>query len=208
MSWMYAYAGLQAVNTISNFAMGRKQNKQYLQKLHQDRLLTKLTTISNTNTILDQMAEEEANNITINSNAGFDGFDSGSFKAIHKRTETAGRKDISNVEMSNAIALEGINGSIKNLNFNMRMNELMLATDLGSLAYSTNNYMKDQTVLEGAKNTQLKELEKLNAETKKATTRMKDYYQSSIRKNASIRKNELRYQMGTLNFGVNQRRVK
>ena len=26
--------------------------------------------------------------------------------------------------------------------------------------------------------------------------------------NANIRKNQLRYQMGTLNFGVNQRRVK
>ncbi len=196
------YTGAQSLNTLFSFAGGRRQSKNYLQQLHTDRLLTQLNTKANTNNVLDEIASITANNISAVSNANYDAFDSGSFKAIQERVETAGQKEIDNIELSNQIALSSIDTSLKNLKFNMRMNELKLLTDIGTTVFSTNQYMKDQRVLEQSRKQQLKELTNIRNETIKQTERMNRYYK------AQRMKTQMRYQMGTLNFGVNERRTR
>ena len=75
----------QGSNILFSFIGNRKQNKQYLQQLQTDRLLTQRNTKANTNLVLDEIEEATANNISAVSNANYDAFDSGSYKAIQKR---------------------------------------------------------------------------------------------------------------------------
>jgi hypothetical protein len=178
----YIYAGVKGLETLFGFSMGRRQDKSYLQKLHQDRLLTRLNTVSNTNTILDTLKSAQSDNITIAGTANYHAFDSASFKAIQKRMTTLAEKDITNLEMTNQIAISGINTSIKNLNFNMRLSEFKLIADLGTLAYSANYYVKDQTVEKAVRKAEIKKLNKIYSETKRQGRLMSDFYQIGYNK--------------------------
>jgi len=192
----------QGSNILFGFIGNRKQNKQYLQQLQTDRLLTQRNTKANTNLVLDQIEEATANNISAVSNANYDAFDSGSYKAIQKRLDDAGDKQLDNIELSNQLALNDIDNSLKNLADNMRMNELKLITDLGTTVFSTNKYMKDQRVLENYRKKQLEELAKIKADTKKNTSLMTSYYKTETNKA------NMRYRMGTLNFSVGRTRTR
>jgi len=192
----------QGSNILFSFIGKRKQNKQYLHQLQTDRLLTQRNTKANTNLVLDEIEAATANNISAVSNANYDAFDSGSYRAIQKRLDDAGDKQLDNIELSNQLALNDIDNSLKNLADNMRMNELKLITDLGTTVYSTNTYMKDQRVLENSRAKQLDELAKIKAATRKNTTLMTNLYKSEMNRS------RLRYQMGTLNFGVGANRVR
>jgi len=192
----------QGSNMLFGFIGNRKQNKQYLQQLQTDRLLTQRNTKANTNSVLDQIEEATANNISAVSNANYDAFDSGSYKAIQKRLDDAGDKQLDNIELSNQLALNDIDNSLKNLADNMRMNELKLITDLGTTVFSTNKYMKDQRVLENYRTKQLEELAKIKAATKKNTSLMTSYYKTETNKA------NMRYRMGTLNFSVGRTRTR
>ena len=192
----------QGSNILFGFIGNRKQNKQYLQQLQTDRLLTQRNTKANTNLVLDQIEEATANNISAVSNANYDAFDSGSYKAIQKRLDDAGDKQLDNIELSNQLALNDIDNSLKNLADNMRMNELKLITDLGTTVFSTNKYMKDQRVLENYRTKQLEELAKIKADTKKNTSLMTSYYKTETNKA------NMRYRMGTLNFSVGRTRTR
>lgn len=166
----------QGANTLFGFAMGRRQDKAYLQKLHQDKLLTRYNTVSNTNVILDNLASLQADNITMAGTANYNTFDSASFKAIEKRMTALADKDIKNLEMNNQIAISGINTSISNLNFNMRMKEFKLIADLGTIAASSNYYMKDKSVEIATRNAEITKLNKINAEIKRQGRITRGYY--------------------------------
>ena len=172
----------QGANTLFGFAMGRRQDKAYLQKLHQDKLLTRLNTVSNTNIILDNLKSLQADNQTIAGTANYHAFDSASFKAIQKRMTSLAEKDIKNLEMTNAIAISGIDTSLKNLNFNMRLSEFKLIADLGTLGYSENNYVKDQAIEEAVRKAEIKKLNKIYAETKRQGRIMSNYYKQGYNK--------------------------
>ena len=167
----------QGANTLFGFAMGRRQDKAYLQKLHQDKLLTRYNTVSNTNVILDNLASLQADNITMAGTANYNTFDSASFKAIEKRMTALADKDIKNLEMNNQIAISGINTSISNLNFNMRMKEFKLIADLGTIAASSNYYMQDKSVEIATRNAEIAKLNKINAEIKRQGRITSAYYQ-------------------------------
>ena len=167
----------QGANTLFGFAMGRRQDKAYLQKLHQDKLLTRYNTVSNTNIILDNLASLQADNITMAGTANYNTFDSASFKAIEKRMTALADKDIKNLEMNNQIAISGINTSISNLNFNMRMKEFKLIADLGTIAASSNYYMQDKSVEIATRNAEIAKLNKINAEIKRQGRITSAYYQ-------------------------------
>ena len=166
----------QGANTLFGFAMGRRQDKAYLQKLHQDKLLTRYNTVSNTNVILDNLASLQADNITMAGTANYNTFDSASFKAIEKRMTALADKDIKNLEMNNQIAISGINTSISNLNFNMRMKEFKLIADLGTIAASSNYYMQDKSVEIATRNAEIAKLNKINAEIKRQGRITRGYY--------------------------------
>ena len=167
----------QGANTLFGFAMGRRQDKAYLQKLHQDKLLTRYNTVSNTNVILDNLTSLQADNITMAGTANYNTFDSASFKAIEKRMTALADKDIKNLEMNNQIAISGINTSISNLNFNMRMKEFKLIADLGTIAASSNYYMQDKSVEIATRNAEIAKLNKINAEIKRQGRITSAYYQ-------------------------------
>jgi|TARA_R100000501_G_C2627956_1_gene122014 hypothetical protein len=172
----YIYAGVKGLDTLFGFTMGRRQDKSYLQKLHQDKLLTRLNTVSNTNIILDNLKSLQADNQTIAGTANYHAFDSASFKAIQKRMTSLAEKDIKNLEMTNAIAISGIDTSLKNLNFNMRLSEFKLIADLGTLGYSANHYVKDQAIEEAIRKAEIKKLNKIYAEIKKQGRITRGYY--------------------------------
>jgi hypothetical protein len=172
----FIYAGLQGANTLFGFVQGRRQDKAYLQKLHQDKLLTRYNTVSNTNVILDNLASLQADNITMAGTANYNTFDSASFKAIEKRMTALADKDIKNLEMNNQIAISGINTSISNLNFNMRMKEFKLIADLGTIAASSNYYMQDKSVEIATRNAEIAKLNKINAEIKRQGRITRGYY--------------------------------
>jgi hypothetical protein len=172
----YIYAGVKGLETLFGFSMGRRQDKSYLQKLHQDKLLTRYNTVSNTNVILDNLASLQADNITMAGTANYNTFDSASFRAIEKRMTSLADKDIKNLEINNQIAISGINTSISNLNFNMRMKEFQLVADLGTLAVSSHYYMKDQTTEIATRNAELEKLNKINAEIKRQGRITRGYY--------------------------------
>ena len=167
----------QGANTLFGFAMGRRQDKAYLQKLHQDKLLTRYNTVSNTNVILDNLASLQADNITMAGTANYNTFDSASFKAIEKRMTTLADKYIKNLEINNQIEISGINTSISNLNFNMRMKEFKLIADLGTIAASSNYYMQDKSVEIATRNAEIAKLNKINAEIKRQGRITSAYYQ-------------------------------
>ncbi|SVA15923.1 uncharacterized protein METZ01_LOCUS68777, partial [marine metagenome] len=150
-------------SSLFGFSMGRREDKTHLQKLHQDKLLTRYNTVSNTNTILDTLKSAQSDNITVAGTANYHAFDSASFKAIQKRMTTLADKDIKNLELTNEIAISGINTSISNLNFNMRMKEFQLVADLGTIAVSSHYYMKDQATEIATRNAEIAKLNKINA---------------------------------------------
>jgi len=172
----YIYAGVKGLDTLFGFTMGRRQDKSYLQKLRQDKLLTRYNTVSNTNVILDNLASLQADNITMAGTANYNTFDSASFRAIEKRMTSLADKDIKNLEINNQITISGINTSISNLKFNMRMKEFQLVADLGTLAVSSHYYMKDQTTEIATRNAELEKLNKINAEIKKQGRITRGYY--------------------------------
>ena len=172
----------KGANTLFGFAMGRRQDKSYLQKLHQDKLLTRYNTISNTNLVLDNLASLQADNITLAGTANYNTFDSASFKAIEKRMTALADKDIKNLEMNNAIAISGINTSIKNLKFNMKMKEFKLVAELGTIAASTNYYMQDQSLEIATRKAELEKLNKINSEIKRQGKIMSNYYKQGYNK--------------------------
>jgi len=178
----YIYAGFKGLDTLFGFTMGRRQDKSYLQKLRQDKLLTQLNTVSNTNVILDNLKSLQADNETIAGTANYHAFDSASFKAIQKRMTSLADKDIKNLEMTNAISISGIDTSLKNLKFNMRLSEFELIADLGTLGYSANHYVKDQAIEKAVRKAELKKLNKIYAETKRQGKIMSNYYKQGYNK--------------------------
>ena len=178
----YIYAGLQGVDTLFGFTMGRREDKTYLQKLHQNKLLTRYNTVSNTNTVLDALKSAQSDNITVAGTANYHAFDSASFKAIQKRMTTLAEKDITNLEMTNQIAISGIDTSIKNLNFNMRLKEFKLIADLGTIGYSANYYMNDQATEKAIRKAEIKKLNKIYEKTKRQTSLMSTFYNRQYNK--------------------------
>jgi len=180
--WLVASAAMSVGSSFMGFSMGRREDKTHLQKLHQDKLLTRYNTVSNTNTILDTLKSAQSDNITVAGTANYHAFDSASFKAIQKRMTTLADKDIKNLELTNEIAISGINTSISNLNFNMRMKEFKLLMDVGSTVASTNYYMKDQATEAATRQAEIVKLNKINAEIIRQGKLMSNYYQKGYNK--------------------------
>jgi len=175
--WLVAGAAMSVGSSFLGFSMGRREDKTHLQKLHQDKLLTRYNTVSNTNTVLDALKSAQSDNITVAGTANYHAFDSASFKAIQKRMTTLAEKDITNLELTNQIAISGINTSISNLNFNMKMKEFKFFMDIGSTVASTNYYMKDQTIEVAAKQAEILKQSKIKAEIERQGRIMSGYYQ-------------------------------
>ena len=180
--WLVASAAMSVGSSFMGFSMGRREDKTHLQKLHQDKLLTRYNTVSNTNTILDTLKSAQSDNITVAGTANYHAFDSASFKAIQKRMTTLADKDIKNLELTNEIAISGINTSISNLNFNMRMKEFKLLMDVGSTVASTNYYMKDQATEAATRQAEIVKLNKINAEIIRQGKLMSNYYRKGYNK--------------------------
>jgi hypothetical protein len=180
--WLVAGAAMSVGSSFLGFSMGRREDKTHLQKLHQDKLLTRYNTVSNTNTILDTLKSAQSDNITVAGTANYHAFDSASFKAIQKRMTTLAEKDITNLELTNQIAISGINTSISNLNFNMRMKEFKLFMDIGSTVASTNYYMKDQATEVAAKQAEIVRQNKIKAEVARQGRIMSNYYKQGYNK--------------------------
>jgi len=180
--WLIASAAMSVGSSLFGFSMGRREDKTHLQKLYQDKLLTRYNTVSNTNTILDTLKSAQSDNITVAGTANYHAFDSASFKAIQKRMTTLADKDITNLELTNQIAISGINTSISNLNFNMRMKEFKLLMDVGSTVASTNYYMKDQATEAATRQAEIVKLNKINAEIIRQGKLMSNYYQKGYNK--------------------------
>ena len=151
---------MQTGQTLINFPLQRKAQKQTLQKLHTNKLLAKLNGESTANQINNISEETLANNYTIASTGGYAPMDSASFRAIQERVETQRDKDINMNKISTNMAVNEINNSLKNLKDQMLMSEINLVTDLGSIYYSHKNYTKNKGIEEAYRNKQLKELEK------------------------------------------------
>ena len=150
---------MQTGQTLINFPLQRKAQKQTLQKLHTNRLLAKLNGESTANQINNISEETLANNYTIASTGGYAPMDSASFQAIQERVETTRDKDISMNKISTNMAVNDINNSLKNLKDQMLMSELNLITDMGSIYYSHKNYTKNKGIEEAYRAKQLKQLE-------------------------------------------------
>jgi hypothetical protein len=175
--WLVASAAMSVGSSFMGFSMGRREDKTHLQKLHQDKLLTRYNTVSNTNIILDTLKSAQSDNITVAGTANYHAFDSASFKAIQKRMTTLADKDIKNLELTNQIAISGINTSISNLNFNMRMKEFKLFMDVGSTVASTNYYMKDQATEVATRQAEIVKQNRIKAEVARQGRIMSGYYQ-------------------------------
>jgi DNA-binding Xre family transcriptional regulator len=180
--WLIAAAAMSAGSSLMGFSMGRREDKTHLQKLHQDKLLTRFNTVSNTNTILDILKSAQSDNITVAGTANYHAFDSASFKAIQKRMTTLAEKDITNLELTNQIAISGINTSISNLNFNMRMKEFKLFMDIGSTIASTNYYMKDQATEVATRQAEIVKQNRIEAEVARQGRIMSNYYKQGYNK--------------------------
>jgi hypothetical protein len=180
--WLVAGAAMSVGSSFLGFSMGRREDKTHLQKLHQDKLLTRYNTVSNTNTILDTLKSAQSDNITVAGTANYHAFDSASFKAIQKRMTTLAEKDITNLELTNQIAISGINTSISNLNFNMRMKEFKLFMDIGSTVASTNYYMKDQATEVGIRQAEIVRQDKIKTEIARQGKIAAAYYQKGYNK--------------------------
>ena len=180
--WLAASAAMSVGSSLFGFSMGRREDKTHLQKLHQDKLLTRYNTVSNTNIILDTLKSAQSDNITVAGTANYHAFDSASFRAIQKRMTTLAEKDITNLELTNQIAISGINTSISNLNFNMRMKEFKLFMDIGSTVASTNYYMKDQATEVATRQAEIVKQNRIKAEVARQGRIMSNYYKQGYNK--------------------------
>jgi hypothetical protein len=157
--------------SIFGFLNTRSANKQYLQELHTSKLTTTLNAKRDINDRLDSFLEVQANNETYASAGGYDPFDSGSFKAIANHVRETAKKDIESLELGMKIQTESIDRSLKNLNDQMRLNEIGLVANLGTAYAQHNMYLRDQRYIE----TQRK-LELHKATLAKNKTRWADRY--------------------------------
>tara|TARA_B100000214_G_scaffold354840_1_gene312045 strand:- start:220 stop:855 length:636 start_codon:yes stop_codon:yes gene_type:complete len=151
-----AYFVLQGLKSFATFISNRRANKVYLQKLHTDKLLNQNQALTDINDREESRLITQANNEVWASSAGYDPFDSGSFKAIADNVDQKADEDIERINLGMKITDDSINASLKNLNFQMRLNEVMLATDLAGAGMGYNNYLKDQRYLDMQRKIEIK----------------------------------------------------
>ena len=165
------YFGAQMLKSGLTFISNRKANKQYLQQLHTNKLVNRNQALIDINLREEDRLITQANNEVWASAAGYDPFDSGSFKAIATNVNTKADEDVARINLGMKIKDDEINSSLKNLNSQMRLNEIGLVANLGTSYAQHNMYLRDQRYIE----TQRK-LELHKATLAKNKTRWADRY--------------------------------
>jgi len=150
------YFGAQMLKSGLTFISNRKANKQYLQQLHTNKLVNRNQALIDINLREEDRLITQANNEVWASAAGYDPFDSGSFKAIATNVNTKADEDVARINLGMKIKDDEINSSLKNLNSQMRLNEIQLIADIGLTAGSYNMYLKDQRYLEMQRKIEIK----------------------------------------------------
>jgi len=150
------YFGATMLKSGLTFISNRKANKQYLQQLHTNKLVNRNQALIDINLREEDRLITQANNEVWASAAGYDPFDSGSFKAIATNVNNKADEDVARINLGMKIKDDEINSSLKNLNSQMRLNEIQLIADIGLTAGSYNMYLKDQRYLEMQRKIEIK----------------------------------------------------